>query len=387
MGTIKIDKLLQSAVAEGSVPGVVALAANRDGVIYQGAFGCNAIDNDVPMTMDSVLWIASMSKAITTVAAMQLVEKGLLQLDEPMSHLFPQFASISVLDGFSADGKPQFRKPVRQITLRHLLTHTSGFAYEIFNTDMLNYTLKEQIPILIACKNISLDTPLVHDPGEMWEYGISVEWVGKAIEAVSGQSLEDYFRNNIFSLLDMNDTAFILSPGMYSRLASMHQREADGSLTRIDFLLPQEPESFMGGIGLYSTGVDYLKFLQMLLNGGVYNGARILQPETIKEMGRNQIGDINVPPLKSAIPSLSRDAEFFPGMTKKWGLGFMLTTEDAPTGRSAGSMSWVGLCNSFFWIDPIKQVTGVLMTQILPFADDQAMDLFDQFETLIYEQI
>lgn len=387
MGTTKIDTLLQKAVSDGKVPGVVGLAADRNGIIYQGAYGRRAIDNEAPMTMDSVFWIASMTKAITTVAAMQLVEKGLLQLDEPVYNLLPELSSVNILEGFNADGQPQWKKPVTPITLRHLLTHTSGFAYEFFNANILKYMLQCQIPSLIACMNISLRTPLVHEPGEMWEYGASVDWVGKAIEAVSGQSLSDYLKNNLFSLLDMNDTAFIISSKMYSHLAMMHQREANGTLTRLDFLMPQEPEFFMGGAGLYSTARDYLKFLLMILNGGIHNGVRILQPETIKEMGRNQIGEIEVPPLKTTTPDLSKDAEFFPGMIKKWGLGFMLTTEDAPTGRSAGSMSWVGLSNSFFWIDPIKQVVGILLTQIFPFADDQAMDLFSQFETLIYEQL
>jgi len=387
MGNVESDKLLQQAVLKGGVPGVVALAANRDGVIYQGAFGHQAIKSDTPMTIDSVFWIASMSKALTTVAAMQLVEKGKLKLDQPIGNLLPDLTSLKVLEGFDDYGSPRFRKPIRPITLRHLLTHTSGFAYEFFNADIMNYMLREQIPTVLACMDVSLKTPLVHDPGEMWEYGISLDWVGKAIEAASGQSLNDYLRDNVFVPLGMNDTVFIIRPAMRSRLAAMHQREADGALTRIAFEMPQEPEFFMGGGGLYSTGGDYLKFLQMLLHGGTLNGVRILQAETVKEMGSNQIGEINVGPLKSAIPSLSNDAEFFPDMVKKWGLGFMLTTEDAPTGRSATSMSWVGVCNSFFWVDPIKQVVGVLLTQILPFADDQAMDLFAKFETSIYKQL
>lgn len=387
MGTKKIDTLLQRAVSEGTVPGAVGLAANRKGIIYQGAFGCRDMDKDLPMTMDSVFWIASMSKAITTTAAMQLVEKGLLHLDEPIYSLLPELGSVDILEGFNADGQPQWRKPGTAVTLRHLLTHTAGFAYEFFNQDILNYMSQNQMPSVIACMNISLRTPLVHEPGQRWEYGTSVDWVGKAIEAVSGQSLSDYFKDQLFPLLDMNDTAFTLSAEMYSRLAMIHQREASGSLTRTGFLMPHEPEFFMGGGGLYSTAGDYLKFLMMILNGGIYNEVRILQPETIKEMGRNQIGDVNVLPLKTTMPSISQDAEFFPGIIKKWGLGFMLITEDAPTGRSAGSMSWVGLANSFFWIDPVKEVAGILLTQVFPFADEQVMDLFSQFETLIYEQL
>ncbi|MEN6350925.1 MAG: serine hydrolase domain-containing protein [Syntrophomonas sp.] len=383
----EINELLQTSVLEGAVPGVVALAANREGVIYQGAFGRRSTNSDTPMTIDSVFWIASMSKAVTTVAAMQLVEKGLLHLDEPVNRLLPDLVPLKIIEGFDNEGLPRLREPVRPLTLRHLLTHTSGFAYEFFNPDILAYMSREQIPTVLACMNVSLNIPLVCDPGEKWEYSISLDWTGKAIEAASGQSLNDYMRDNIFVPLGMNDTGFIIQPSMRSRMAAMHQREENGLLTPIDFEMPQEPEFFMGGGGLYSTGEDYLKLLRMILQGGSLDGVRILQPETIKEMGRNQIGEINVGPLISAIPSLSKDAEFFPGMIKKWGLGFMLTTEDAPTGRSSESMSWVGLCNSFFWIDPVKQITGLMLTQVLPFADAQVLDLYDRFETLIYRQL
>jgi methyl acetate hydrolase len=385
MQTQQLDQILEESVSEGKVPGVVAVAANHDGVIYEGAFGQRSIDSDTPMTLDTVFWIASMTKAITSVAAMQLVEKGKIQLDEPVSRVLPELDSIQVLEGFDSNGHPILRKPKRPITLRHLLTHTAGFTYDMWNADMIRYMEYEGIPGMIECKNITLlKTPLVFDPGDRWEYGISIDWVGKVVEAVSGQSLRDYLKENIFTPLGMDDTDFIIQPRARERLAAMHQRDENGTLNRIDFEVPQEPEFFMGGGGLYSTAGDYVTFLQMLLHGGIFKGVRILQPETVKEMGINQIGDLNVLPMKTAIPAVTNDVDLYPGMVKKWGLGYMITTEDAPTGRSAGSLTWAGLGNTYFLIDPVKRVTGVLLTQILPFADDAVLELLDKFEKGIY---
>ncbi|WP_206918383.1 serine hydrolase domain-containing protein [Alicyclobacillus suci] len=343
MGTDVIDRLLEETVEKGDVPGVVAIAGTADGVTYHGAFGHRAVDNRVPMTTDTVFWIASMTKAVTSVAAMQLVEQGRLQLDEPIGRVLPELTTVKVLEGFSESGEPRYRTPKRPITLRHLLTHTAGFTYDMWNADMMRYMERAQIPNIIECKNITLSTPLVFDPGDRWEYGINIDWVGKAVEVVSGRSLQDYLKENVFTPLRMEDTGFRIPDGARSRLAAMHQRGEDGTLTRIDFEVPQDPEFFMGGAGLYSTGTDYLKFTQMLLHEGMANGTRILQSETVQMMRRNHIGSLNVRPMKSAIAAVTNDAEFFPGMEKKWGLGFMINMEDAPTGRRAGSLAWAGL--------------------------------------------
>jgi CubicO group peptidase (beta-lactamase class C family) len=222
------------------------------------------------------------------------------------------------------------------------------------------------------------------DPGDRWEYGINIDWVGKTVEHLSGQSLEDYFRERIFGPLGMADTGFVVQPERRSRLAAMHFRQPDGSLQAIPFEIPQEPEFFMGGGGLYSTGPDYLRFLRMLLGRGELDGTRILRSETVDLMGQNHIGELNVCVLKTAIPGSSNDAEFFPGMVKKWGLGYMISTEEAPTGRSARSLAWAGLGNTYFWIDPTRRVTGVILTQILPFADAKVLDLFADFERAVY---
>ncbi|MCF8563178.1 beta-lactamase family protein [Alicyclobacillus tolerans] len=336
---------------------------------------------------DILFWIASMSKAVTSVAAMQLVEQGKLELDAPLQNVLPNLAEAQVLEGFTEDGTPRLRAPKSPITLRRLLTHTAGFTYDMWNSDMVRFMEQNGIPGIIECKKSTLRTPLVFDPGERWEYGINIDWVGQAVEAASGQSLNDYMKEHIFIPLGMQDTGFIIAPEARSRLAGMHSRNLDGSLTRIDFEVPQQPEFFMGGGGLYSTGKDYLTFLRALLGNGELNGVRILQPETTVEMGRSHIGDLNVRPMKTAIPAVTNDAEFFPGMVKKWGLGYMITTEDAPTGRSAGSLAWAGLANTYYWIDPVKRLTGVLLTQILPFADEQVLNLLTAFETAMYKEV
>ena len=379
-----VDQILERAVTAGEVPGVVALAADHQGVVYEGAFGQREIGRGPEMTLDTVFWIASMTKAVTSVAAMQLVEESKLELDEPLGRLLPELASLQVLEGFDAAGAPRLRPAKRPITLRHLLTHTAGFTYDIFNADMGRYQEYHGIPSIIECKNVTLRTPLVCDPGDRWEYGTNIDWVGKAVESVSGQSLEDYLREHIFTPLGMMDTGFVLKPEQRARLASVHQRHPDGSLEAIAFEMPQQPEFFMGGGGLSSTGPDYLTFLQMLLHDGRFNDAQVLRPETVAEMAKNQIGDLTVGALKTAIPAYSNDAEFFPGMVKKWGLGYLITMEEAPTGRSSGSVAWAGLFNTYFWIDPTKQLAGVILMQILPFADDQAFRLFEEFESAIY---
>jgi len=379
-----VDEAMRRAVSAGDVPGVVALAADDSGVTYEGAFGTREVGGDVHMTLDTVFWIASMTKAVTSVAAMQLVEQGRLALDEPLAGLLPELGSIQVLEGFDPAGAPRLRAAARPVTLRHLLTHTAGFTYDIWNADMVRHMEYHGVPGIIECRNVTLRTPLVFDPGERWEYGINVDWAGKAVEAASGQSLEAYFREHIFAPLGMADTAFVMGPDQRGRLAAMHVRHTDGSLEAIQFEVPQAPEFFMGGGGLYSTGPDYLAFLRMVLGGGRLGDAQVLRPATVAEMSRNQIGDLTVGALKTAIPASSNDAEFFPGMVKKYGLGFMINTEAAPTGRSGGSLAWAGLANTYYWIDPARRLAGVILTQVLPFADDRVLRLFGEFESTMY---
>ena len=382
------DEVLRDAAQSGEVPGVVAMAATSEGPVYAGAFGRRALPAGPDMTADSVFWIASMTKALTSAAAMQLVEQGKLGLDSPIREVLPELESPQVLEGFDEAGEPILRPAKRPITLRHLLTHTAGFGYDTWSPDLVRYQEKFGIPRVTSCQNVALTTPLLFDPGDRWDYGINIDWAGKAVERLSGQDLESYFRENLFGPLGMSDTGFKLSDDRRARLVGMHARQEDGALEPIAFEIPQEPEFHMGGGGLYGTAGDYLKFQQMILNEGILGGAQVLKPDTVTLMSQNHIGDIEVQRLKTARPPYSNDAEFFPGMVKKWGLGFMINTEAAPGGgRSANSLTWAGLGNTYFWIDPESDVAGVIMTQLVPFADQKVLDLYGSFERAIYEAL
>jgi methyl acetate hydrolase len=382
-----IDALFSEAVESKKMPGIIAMAATDKGVLYEGAFGRRELGKDAAMTLDTVVWIASMTKAITATAAMQLVERGKLALDAPASQLVPGLAKAQVLEGFDAAGQPKLRAPKRPITLRQLLTHTAGFGYEIWRTEIAKYQTATNTPGITTCTNAALTTPLLFDPGEGWEYGINIDWAGKMVEAASGQKLDAYLQSNVLGPLGMKDTSFKLSPSQRERLASVHQRDDKGALAAIEFALPEEPEFLMGGGGLNGTAPDYLAFTQMILHGGRFNGAQVLRPETVDQMAQNHIGALEIGPMKTAMPGLSHDVELFPGMSKKWGLSFLINTAQSPTGRSAGSLAWAGLANTYFWIDRRKQVSGVFLSQVLPFFDPTAIDLLTKFETEVYRAL
>ena len=382
----RADSLFRGAVASGAVPGVVAMATSREGTLYEGAFGERNLGSGAAMSTDTVGWIASMTKAITSVAAVQLVERGQIDLDAPASSVVPALAEVQVLTGFDAAGRPQLRTPKRAITLRHLLTHSAGFSYEIWNTDIQKVQAAFGIPGITECKNKALTTPLLFDPGEGWEYGINIDWAGKMIEAASGQKLGRYLQDHLLGPLGMTSTAFRISPDMRRRLAGVHLRGADGKLAPFEFEIPQEPEFEMGGGGLYGTMGDYLKFVRMILNGGQLGGERVLKPETVASLSLNHMGSNRVYNLKAAI-ALTNDAEFFPGVAKSWSLAFQINHERVFTGRPAGALMWAGLANSYYWIDPASGVGGVYMTQIFPFADSESLPLYYAFETAVYDSL
>jgi methyl acetate hydrolase len=385
-----IDETLRQAADAREIPGVVALAATPDGMLYEGAFGKRDLVKGTDMTLDSVFWIASMTKALTATAAMQLVEQDKLKLDEPMAKLLPDLAAPQVLEGFDEKGEPKLRPAKGQITLRQLLTHTAGFTYDIWDANTLQYNKFADLPGIISCKNAALKTPLAFDPGTRWEYGINIDFVGKAVEAVSGQNLAVYLREHVLQPLGMKDTDFIIGPDQKARLVTVHARKPEGALEPMEFGIPQEPEFFMGGGGLYGTARDYIAFLQMLLHDGEYNGARILRPETVALMSKNNMGDNKIAFLKTAIPSASPDVnlpEMFPGDDLKWGLSFLINTKQGPAGRSAGTLSCCGLANTYFWVDPAKRVAGVICTQILPFVDPRVMNLYGKFESGVYKAV
>ena len=380
----QIDQVLRAKSETQEIPGVVAVAADGNDVIYQGAFGKRDLSKPDAMTPDSVFWIASMTKAVTTAGAMQLVEQGKLSLDAPIGQLLPDLAAPQVLEGFDASGAPKLRPASRPITLRHLMTHTAGFCYDMWNGDMGAYLEKTGTPGIITCKNDALKTPIASDPGTRWEYGTNIDFVGKAVEAVSGKRLDAYLRDNMFAPLGMSDTGFKITDDMRKRLVGMHARGEDGQLAAIPFELEQNPEFHMGGGGLYSTAGDYIRFTRMILNKGRGSGNQVLKPETIAMMSQNQMGDLNMNRLATAAPMYTNDVDLYPDQVKKWGLSFMINTARTAEGRSAGSLAWAGLANTYYWIDPARDITGVILMQLLPFADGKCLQAFAGFERGVY---
>ena len=343
-----IDAVLRRATEAKEVPGIVAVAATDEGVFYEGAFGTRHLANGPAMTPDSVFRITSMTKAVTSVAAMQLVEQGRLQLDAPVPPIDPALSAPQVLEGFDPSGAPRLRPASRPITLRHLVTHTAGFSYELWDANALRYVRTTGTPSASTGKIASLRLPLAFDPGERWRYGVNIDWVGLIVEATSGQTLDAYFQEHILGPLGMNDTGFTTAPEQRARQVSVHQRRADGSLEPQPLEAPFTPEFWAGGSGLYSTARDYMTFVQALLQGGALDDARILRSETVAQFGRNHIGDIGAGILTTTGPGRSTDVDFFPGQSLKWGLGTMINTQPGPNGRSAGSLTWAGIFNTHY---------------------------------------
>jgi CubicO group peptidase (beta-lactamase class C family) len=266
------------------------------------------------------------------------------------------------------------------VTLRHLLTHTAGYGYDMWNPELGRWLHHTGLSRQVADWETAARQPLLFDPGARWNYGINTDFVGKAVEAVSGIRLDLYLADHVLGPLGMHDTGVALSDEQRARQARMHARGADGALQPMEFRVGGAPAFFMGGGALCGTGPDYIRFVRALLAGG----AGVLRPETVADMGRNHIGELFVGTMRTAMPAMSGDAEFFPGMPKKWGLGFLINTETAPTGRSAWSLAWAGLGNCYYWIDPAAGVGGLVLMQILPFADTAALDVFAAFETAVY---
>jgi CubicO group peptidase (beta-lactamase class C family) len=383
-----LDAALGGAVERGDIAGVVGAITDASDTLYSAAFGERKLGSGVAMTEDTVCNMASMTKAITGACAMQLVEQGKLDLDSPIATWLPDAAELRVLDGWDG-GKPVLRAPARPVTLRHLMTHTSGMAYTQWNADLLEVAKATQqggaFPALDYAKGETRTVqPLMFDPGEQWDYGISIDWIGRLVQEVSGKTLGTYMAENVFAPLGMTSTSYGVTDDMLARQATVHQRLEDGS---IGFLDPQPAINTgreYGGGGLNGTAPDYLRFIRMILNGGEGNGNRLLEPETVAEMARNQMGDVRVVMLPTTNPARSLDAEFFPGVPKSWGMTFMINEERAPTGRPAGSLAWAGLYNTFFWIDPVNEVGGVFMSQMLPFVDTKTLDAFYAFESAYY---
>lgn len=385
-----LDNVLTNAVnTSPGVPGVVAGLTDRQGELYLGAAGKRSLGANEEMTTDSVFAIFSSSKAITGTTALQLVESGQLDLDAPAKEYVPYLGEVQVLEGFDADGTPQLRAPKSAITTRQLMLHTSGFGYDFFN-ELYNTMANEHgQPSVITSTKASITTPILFDPGTQWEYGSNVDWLGQVVESITGKRLGEVMQERVFAPLGMSDTAFTMSASAASRRASIHQRETDGSLTPLDeLILPQDPEVHMGGHGLYSTVSDYLTFQRMWLNDGASDaGQQVLPPETVSWAVQNGLGDLKVRMMPGVIPTLSNDAEFFPGQSKSWAYTFMVNDEQAPTGRPAGSIGWAGLTNLYYWIDRKNSIAGFWGTQILPFADAASFGSYLDFETETYNAL
>jgi methyl acetate hydrolase len=376
-----VDEALRSGIARRKIPAVVGMAANESRSLYAGAFG-QRDPSGVPVRTDSIFQIASMTKAVTTVAALQFVEQGKVSLDEPVAKHLPQLANLDVLEGFDAAGKPSLRPARTPVTLRHLLTHTSGFCYDIWDGDMFRYTQSQ--PAGAAAK----PGPLMFEPGKRWQYGQGVDWAGRLVEALSGATLENYFQEKILRPLGMPDTSYILPPAKFERLVGRYHREGGTEWKPDERKQPPVPTTFNGGGGLYSTAADYVRFMQMILNRGAAPGnPRVLQAKTVESMIVNQIGELTAGKMKSFKPDTSADVDIQPGRTEKWGLGFLINTTPYPGGRSAGSLAWAGLFNTFYWIDPKRQRCGVILMQFLPFVDKEAVGLLDDFERAVYASL
>jgi methyl acetate hydrolase len=384
------DAILNRAVTgTPRVPGVVAMVTDRSGTIYEGAAGKRLLPDGPDMTLDTVFAIFSTTKAITATAALQLAEEGKLDLDAPAKNYDADLGKIQVLDGFDDAGKPKFRAPKRDITTRMLLLHTAGFAYELFDESYFRLVSDGTHPSLFTGTRQALKAPLLFDPGERWEYGCNIDWAGQIVEKLRGKKLGEVFAERIFAPCGMTSTAFTPTADMVARLALIHQRNADGSLTPPDTSAPPPPpsEEDMGGHGLLGTVGDYMRFIRMWLNDGAADHGRVLKAETVAMAAENGLGDLKVKMLPGVMAGYSNDAEFFPGMPKSWGLSFMINDEDAPTGRPAGALAWAGLANTYYWIDRKNGIGGYWATQLFPFADPTSVGGYLELETAAYASL
>ncbi len=379
-----IDKVLQDAVDAGAVPGVAAIAADRNGVIYEGAAGPKAAGNDEPLSTSTHFRIMSMTKMVATAAALQQVEKGTLDFSAPIKEYCPEFADVQVLDGWDGD-TPRLRAPASDATVHQLVTHTSGLGYWFWSDDLVKWEAATSTPNVLSGANVIFTAPLLADPGTTFIYGINTDWLGKVVEAASGVTLDVAVKEGITGPLGMNDTAFQIAEGWKDSTTPVHIKTDDGWVDS-GIELNQTPEYYAGGHGLYSTPQDYIKFQQALLNNGELGGVRILRSETVDAAFTNQIGDLSFP---EAIPTADPTAthEFNAGPGYKWGYGLLLNENDVPGMRRAYSGAWAGLCNTHFWVDRTTGVCGSIYSNFLPFVPPEALELYANYEKALYASL
>ncbi|MFC0588736.1 serine hydrolase domain-containing protein [Novosphingobium aquiterrae] len=371
--------MFEQAFASANLPSAVGMIVDRDGVRYSKALGVTAVEDGTPVTEDTPFQIASMTKALATVAALQQVEAGRLSLDGPIGDILPELADAQVLTGFDSAGQPQTRSAARPITLRHLLTHTAGFGYFFIHPELLQYFAAVGMPEPGSMAGIR--TPLLYDPGDKWEYSVSIDWAGLAVEAVTGSRLGDYMSEHLFAPLGMTGTGF--HDSLPAGAAQVHVHDESGAL-KVQPMFLGGGEYHNAGGGLIGTAPDYARFVRMVLNGGELEGQRVLSQATIAEMSSNQIGSIRAGYMGSAMPHLAPPFDGFPGQHTGWTLGFLTNPEPGPNGRSAGSLNWAGIFNSYYWIDPAKGLGGVFMSQLSPFGDPGALACFGALERMAY---
>jgi methyl acetate hydrolase len=377
-----IEETLNSGVERQRIPAAAAMVASADKAVYSGAFGKRDSASTNPLTVDAIFNIASMTKAITCAAAMQMVERGKLTLDEPASKYLPALGKVEVLHGYDAAGKPILKPPVKTITLGNLMTHTAGFCYSIWDQQAFEYQEKTRGTAPAAN---GPPTILMFEPGTRWQYGAGIDWTGRMVEAVSGMSLEDYFQRHLLGPLGMVDTSYIMKAEKFDRLVVNHSREAGGALKEGERKFPTPPRSYNGGGGLYSTVGDYTRFMQMILSKGAGpGGQRILSEKSVKLMSANQTGNLQAGKMRSFIPNNSRDVDFHPGESDRYTFGFLMNPKAYAQRRSAGSLAWAGFYNTYYWIDPKRNLCAVLMMQLLPFVDEEAVALLVEFERAVY---
>ena len=380
-----VDAVLQDAVATGAVPNVVVVAADRSGPVYEGAAGPRVAGGDEPVGAGTHYRIMSMTKMVATVAALQQVERGNLDLAAPVEQYCPEFGRLQVLDGFDGD-TPRLRAPASKATVAQLITHTAGLGYWFWNADLVKWETATGTPNVLSGSKVIFGAPLLFDPGTRFEYGINSDWLGQVVEAASGMTLDVAIKEGITEPLGMHETTFWPTAAHRDGLVPVYVRDESGAWVPTEVELHPEPEYCAGGHGLYSTPRDYLRFQRALLGDGEVEGTRILSESTVESAFANQIGELDFPAeIPTADPAST--ADFVAGPGHKWGYGLLLNTDDVPGRRRAGSGAWAGLCNTHFWVDRTTGITGAVYTQTLPFVTPEVYGVYRDVEGALYASL